>query len=495
MISSSSSSQSYFPAVPSSSQSLNTLPPQSSSSSTSSPPPTSSSSFTTVSSTKLSSSPVSGASHTSSPSQTTSSSSANITQLETSSPVAPSSITSTEVPPPLTTSIPSVTPSPAPYSASSVDLSSTATFTPSPVNTATAVSSATGYSMTSSYWPTTTTLAPSSTTAANWWVPTQIITQSGGNASATKTSTQATATLPQAIAAANQQEQPKGYTLVTIGFKEALNYDFLVSSPLSSAQIFAFLPSILNLPFENQYSNITVYQIVPLRSDTLNYVATVAEVYFPKKEITKLNALITNTSSVLYTAAEGSAKYLAELIDPTIPLTGLVSSTDDSQDYDSSNDNSGSLGSDESFDGALDSSGKSTNVGGSGKTLSKGKIIGLVIGVVVGGCTYVATMVLLIRYFVVKRQIKKSILKDPENASTFSSDSQLDFSNLEKRNMSFNDQESISPSVRIQNWMNHSHYDDVGNVDTQIPNSNSHPRVPKISRPIATQNSLGWNEI
>lgn len=352
--------------------------------------------------------------------------------------------------------------------------------------------------MTESYWPVsgpTTTLAPSSNTPDdNWWVPTKIITQPAANTSVSSTSSQATATFPQAIAAATQNERPSGYSLLTIGFKKALNYNFLISSPLSSAQIFTFLPSILNNPFQGQFKNVSIHQIVPLQSESLDYMATVAEVYFPTKHISTLHSLITNSSSPLYEDADGSAKYLAELIDPTIPLTGLVPTGDESQGFESygstssdgstfpEDDNSGP-----SYEGALGSSGKFASSNG-GHGSSGGKTAGIVVGVVVGGCTYLTTMILLVRYFV-KRQIKKTLLKDPEECSIDSSDSNLDLTQ-EKRNDYFNIEESTEPSTKIHDLVNN----DTG-PDIRVTSDGRRFQVPKISRPIATQNSLGWNEI
>lgn len=325
------------------------------------------------------------------------------------------------------------------------------------------------------------------------------MTQSGETSTSTA-SNQATATLPQAIAAATEIPQPEGYTLITVGFKSALNYNFVVSTPVSSAQIFAFLPEMLNTPFGNVYQNISVLQLVPLQSKSVNYLATVAEVYFPTTEITTLSKLIANTSSSLYTMNEGAAKYLAYLIDPSIPLTGLLasssSSSSSSNSTSSANDNSGSLDSNSySNSGSLDSVSKSsTGSGTSSLASSKGKIIGLVIGVVVGGCTYIVAMVLLIRYFVVRRQKAESVIKYPDDLSVNSSDSGNDNSNHEKAH--FNDQESITPSMRINNWMNESHYDDIAGPDIRVAEiGKKATSIPKISRPIASQNSLGWNEI
>lgn len=321
---------------------------------------------------------------------------------------------------------------------------------------------------------------------------------------ATATGSQATATLPQAIAAATQIAQPDGYTLITLGFKSALNYNFVVSNPISSAQIFAFLPDMLATPFESTYQNISVLQLVPLQSKSTNYLATVAEVYFPTSEISTLSALISNSTSPLYTVNDGPAKYLAYLIDQTIPLTGLLptdgtisgsgSNSSASQSGAGGSNSANSEGDPES--GALGSYFRSTDNDGKGISSSKPKIIGLVIGVVVGGCTYIALMILLIRYFVVKRQAAKESAKFAEELSDSSSESGSDRFSQGQEKAVINDQESITPSMRINNWMNESHYYDVAGPDVNVAQiGKKATTVPKISRPIASQNSLGWNEV
>ena len=87
--------------------------------------------------------------------------------------------------------------------------------------------------------------------ADNDWLPSSIIVQttytkkseSSINPSSFPTS------LPAAIAASNEVLQASNTTLITIGFGQELNYNFLVENPLSSAQIFNFLPEALIYPF------------------------------------------------------------------------------------------------------------------------------------------------------------------------------------------------------------------------------------------------------
>ena len=100
-----------------------------------------------------------------------------------------------------------------------------------------------------------------------------------------------------------------------------------MKTPQLSANIFASLPQILNAPFGDAYKGIEVLQLVPLNGAGLfGYTATVAEVYFPIAEIETLSQLIKNQSSELYENDNVGDIDLALLINPEIPITGLVPS-------------------------------------------------------------------------------------------------------------------------------------------------------------------------
>lgn len=331
----------------------------------------------------------------------------------------------------------------------------------------------------------------------------------------------ATQTLPQAIAAATQVSQPDGYTLITIGFKKSLNYPFVVSHPVSSAQLFSYLPNVLNYPFNYTFSDVQVYQLVPLKSSSRDYLITVAKVYFPSEQVEVLQKLISNTATNLYSNSNPTEKSLASLIDPTIPLTGIIGDTDStnsssddgtSTDSDSSEDSKGSHGSssgssssdsdsDNEDTGGLDFSSKSNS--SSGKYLdgrNKGKIAGLVIGVFLGACVYLAIIMLAVRYYILRRrQSSAPHLSDNSSIETGSSGTYpgARLYDLEKSS-SFNDRASISPSMKIDNWMNYNHYADYPHSQDSHAGSGyagKKQSMPKISRPIATENSLGWNDM
>ncbi|AQZ16726.1 HKR1 (YDR420W) [Zygosaccharomyces parabailii] len=209
-----------------------------------------------------------------------------------------------------------------------------------------------------------------SDTSTNW-LPYSIIIQSTRATSSTSSfNPNVTATLPHAIAPATSVAEPPGSALITIGFKRQINYAFLVSSPLSSAQIFTFLPDVLTYPFEYEASvqnsrprklnessssrhnrtittlkpnqtifvrsyrrhkgkhlnasDVKVVQIMPILSQDKSYLVSVAELYFPDHHVEKLRAFVNDPHSRLYNNTNSTLHALADLIDPSIPLTGMV---------------------------------------------------------------------------------------------------------------------------------------------------------------------------
>ncbi|CDF89881.1 ZYBA0S05-03906g1_1 [Zygosaccharomyces bailii CLIB 213] len=218
------------------------------------------------------------------------------------------------------------------------------------------------------------------------WLPYSIIIQSTRATSSTSPfNPNVTATLPHAIAPATSVAEPPGSAVITVGFKRQINYAFLVSSPLSSAQIFNFLPDVLTYPFEyearmqnsqphklngsssfhhnrtittlkpNQTifvksyrrhkrkhlnaSDVKVVQIMPILSQDKGYLVSVAELYFPSHHIEKLRAFVNDPHSRLYNNTNSTLHALADLIDPSIPLTGMVDG-----DGNVNNGNSGNSG-------------------------------------------------------------------------------------------------------------------------------------------------------
>ncbi|CAI4370801.1 CLN_G0012660.mRNA.1.CDS.1 [Saccharomyces cerevisiae] len=219
------------------------------------------------------------------------------------------------------------------------------------------------------------------------WLPTAIIVESSETGPTTASfNPSITGSLPNAIEPAVAVSEPINHTLITIGFTAALNYVFLVQNPLSSAQIFNFLPLVLKYPFSNtsseldnnigelstfilsyrsgsstttlspksisslsvvkkkknqqkknatkstedlhppqvDTSSIAVKKIVPMVDSSKAYIISVAEVYFPTEAVTYLQQLILDENSTLYSNPQTPLRSLAGLIDSGITLGGLT---------------------------------------------------------------------------------------------------------------------------------------------------------------------------
>lgn len=227
-------------------------------------------------------------------------------------------------------------------------------------------------------------------TSTKNWLPTLIVTESAvqptGIATATVVATQTTG-LPDAITPATTAAPGQDFQVVYLGFKEPLNYPFVVEHALSSAQIFEFLPGVLTYPFSgsSDYDEVAVKRLVPYTAAGVDYVITVAEVYFPIDAVGALSQLVQDLESRLYRNPDITQGKLALLVDNRIPLVGL---DDLSSDGDTTmHENSGLI------DG--------TNA----PIRKKGRVAGVAVGAAVGSVIYLGLMAMLFRRFKKKKGI------------------------------------------------------------------------------------------
>lgn len=204
--------------------------------------------------------------------------------------------------------------------AASASVTTTSNWVPSLIETAAPLSvvsaSKAGIPVISSSSATTETL----TDSADGFASASSTSSSSSSASA---SASHAAQLPNAITPATQPSTvSNNYTLITVGFKSGLNYPFVVSHSLASAQIFQYLPLTLTYPFQSD-NNVAVKQLVPFQSSSLDYIVTVAEVYFPKKWVESLNESLQTSYSSFYFNTNPTENSIAQLVDINIPLVGL----------------------------------------------------------------------------------------------------------------------------------------------------------------------------
>lgn len=216
--------------------------------------------------------------------------------------------------------------------------------------------------------------------------------------------------LPEATATA-----VAGFTSISVGFKQALNYEFVVKNSLSSAQIFEFLPDVLTYPFDGfDQDEVQVVKLVPFSSPNVDYIITVAELLFPKSKINDLQSLLLDKTSDLYSNPDSSQETLANLIDSRVPIQNLILNSDGTSSSSSNilsilqlaagndGDDSSSSQNVDSDDldaiaqsmGSMDGSSLSATVSNktSSSSLDKKSIAGIVVGCVVGVAIYAAGM-------------------------------------------------------------------------------------------------------
>ncbi|ESW96411.1 Conserved hypothetical secreted protein [Ogataea parapolymorpha DL-1] len=337
------------------------------------------------------------------------------------------------------------------------------------------------------------------TTPTPNWLPTSIVYQDPSTASGSSqssTSSIAESALPKAISPVATAAVSPNYKLITVGFKQELNYPFVCENSYSSNQIFEYLPKVLTYPNPDvNESAVFVKQLVPYSSANVDYIITVAEVYFDQDYITVLQNQISNSSSTLYTNPDAIQKSLATYIDSRVPIKGLLDATSvgsatiggdlsgTGNDEDDDGHDSQSLGSMDSS--SLTSSG-STKVQG-------GRIAGIVAGSAAGATAYAAVMVLIY-----KRR-KKKLQEQYESEKYPNVHGSGEFRSL-----------MLSSGSPVDAEQYHSDYSDDGAVRltnsssgasftrmfTRNSNSNvelgSTRYMPSISNPTNVKNSLGW---
>lgn len=197
------------------------------------------------------------------------------------------------------------------------------------------------------------------------------------------------------------------YQLITVGFKEQWSYQFVVQNGLAPAQIFDYLPKTVSYPFGDadlNMSDIFVRQLVPFTSTDVDYLITVAEIYFPKQHINDLQNAIRQSSSSFYANPDSTLSSVAQMVDSRIPLTGLLSESDSQTGTQSA---TGTATTGESGNGAeSNGSGNSDNSNNNSGSMdaasnassltvkSRGKIAGITVGSVAGVALYLMGLAL-----------------------------------------------------------------------------------------------------
>ncbi|CAK9435454.1 uncharacterized protein LODBEIA_P01810 [Lodderomyces beijingensis] len=324
--------------------------------------------------------------------------------------------------------------------------------------------------------------AGGSTSSTKNWLPSSLVMATTPSRDAENTSQSeieegsptpdSTSGLPRAITPEATSAPKSGYTIITVGFKNALNYPFVVNNTVTSAQIFSFLPGVLTFPFTNTkgFGDVTVKQLIPYQAASINYTITVAEVYFPSNSIMTLSQLISSPDSMIYKNPDGIQNTLASLIDSRIPLIGLDES--DQRSIGLSSGNNAPVNPNGSMDMAYTDQTSST----------KERVAGITVGAAAGCGLYMGLMVLLFAKF---RRNNKNVelpLSDSESNFGMSSD---DFFTTDDSASGFS-----AIFTRINNGC-------ILNGEDQRPHPEYSPQLRgpganNISEPVQASNSLGW---
>lgn len=317
------------------------------------------------------------------------------------------------------------------------------------------------------------------------WMPNQLVAQTANSQIITQPST--TAVIPEIISGPNQTTPPENYTVVTIGFKEPLNYDFVLETPIAGAQIINYLPNALLSLINKHDVNISINALFPYKTKA-GYSATIATVIFPENEKDKLKLMIHNKPDLAFLNCTTLEKSLVELIDPEISLVTLNSrSLPKIEQVDTSKDSvtTNSIGTLGNFYKA-----NVKQVMNKKSSLTNSQKSGLIIGVILGGLFGLVGTIIATTYFN-QRYIQK-YHKNIADIESFESCKPLE----EKKTPMFpSEYQSVqSFDSQINSWMDNSYFGTNNSSASLLSSSRDSSRI-LISFPIASENSLGWNYI
>jgi hypothetical protein len=244
--------------------------------------------------------------------------------------------------------------------------------------------------------------------------------------------------------------------LIQIGFNGQLRYSFVATTPLSSSQIFLYVPQGLIYALEVLGKDISMFQIQPYdNSASTGYIATVALVYIPTDKVDTLRKLLRSPLSRLYQQPNESVKTLFSMIDPSIPLVVGESGSSSGSGLSSGSGYSGSGSS--GSNGSGDSS-NNADAGAGRSSSARASSVGIGVGVVAGAAAYGAGMFWVARRYRKKRQ-------------------------LHRRSSSTVGETSVGSG---------SLFSAGGRLSRGSQNTRGTGRGP-ISAPVMAENSLGWN--
>jgi len=261
---------------------------------------------------------------------------------------------------------------------------------------------------------------------------------------------------------------PEGMTAVQLGFLFELNYEFVVGNPMSSAQIFMFLPRGVADGLQLDPDHVILHSLYPLDTTAkMGFVTTAAMAYIPENMVDTLRLNLGSPSSLLYNNGDVAVNTLVNYLNPTIPLIP-------GEGADGSPSASGAGSSPTNTPGGnndvFNTNSQNTSAG------VKGTTAGIAMACVGGASAYGAAMFLLARRYKKRKQAHRrtSSIASHSEMRQASSPGMLGSADL------FMSGGRLSPGTSNDR---HSRGSGGGNS----------ARTQQISAPMMAENSLGWN--
>ncbi|KAE8443509.1 hypothetical protein EG329_001821 [Mollisiaceae sp. DMI_Dod_QoI] len=156
------------------------------------------------------------------------------------------------------------------------------------------------------------------------WLPTTIIAASSAQLATGVSSSAPTGVptnLPKVISNPNATVAPPETTLIQVGFLYPLNYDFVVGNPLSSAQIFQYLPEGIANGLGLNPNMVVMKSLIPMdTTQQLGFITTLAQMYIPSNMVSTLSLDLHIPTAAIYNNEDQSVNTLVNYINPAIPI-------------------------------------------------------------------------------------------------------------------------------------------------------------------------------
>jgi hypothetical protein len=302
--------------------------------------------------------------------------------------------------------------------------------------------------------------------------------------SSTSTSGQSTApqttgispTLPKVIQNPNGNiptTVPAGQTKIQVGFVFALNYPFVVQNPLSSAQIFKYLPQGIADGLGLNVDQVTLQSLAPLdTTEQMGFITTIALAYVPTSYVNTLSLDLHIPTSAIYRNDDSSVQTLVNYINPAIPITP-------GSNLDGSGSTPGAGGASPSPSGGTNNDGAFNTDNQNQSSSVKGTTAGIAMAAIGGSAAYGAAMFLIARRYKKRKQShrRSSSLMGGGPEMRSGSPALMGGANA------FMSGGRLSPGGTIT-------HDRDSRGSGRTGNS---ARTQQISAPMMAENSLGWN--